>query len=194
MAALLAGSRRDAMILVEDGPVWRGRRTAERGKPRCAPLAHRVTSTLQEALSQAVAELRQRALREQAARVAAEQETKSAQEELARERKSKQEAWNVVAQLKKRLTIAQGNPAKAKATPTRATQATNPSQRDPKSLNKERDDFRRLGYFCWTTVPALGVNRCIGAIFGAAARLRGMAKPSASDLGSKRTARAASLG
>ena len=68
---------------------------------------------------QAVAELRQQALKEQAARVAAEQETKTAQEELARERKSKQEAWNVVAQLKKRLAMAQGNPAKARATPTK---------------------------------------------------------------------------
>ena len=81
---------------------------------------------------QAVAELRQQTLKEQAARVAAEQETKTAQEELARERKSKQEAWNVVAQLKKRLAMAQGNPVKAKATPTKAPQATKSVAARPK--------------------------------------------------------------
>ena len=73
---------------------------------------------------QAVAELRQQAVKEQAARVAAEQATKVAQAELARERKSKQEAWNVVAQLKKQLTMAQRNPGKAKAASTKTTQAT----------------------------------------------------------------------
>ncbi len=90
---------------------------------------------------QAVAELRQQALKEQAARVAAEAETKIAQEELARERKSKQEAWNVVAQLKKRLAMAQGNRVKAKATAAKAPAAKAPATKSvaaPTKVVKEQ--------------------------------------------------------
>lgn len=81
-------------------------RAAKEAEARVAFVSERAKKSTEEAL----ANIRKELEGEQAARVAAEAAAKEAQEELARERSSKQAAWRTVYELKRRLAKAQGVP------------------------------------------------------------------------------------